>query len=99
MKIILTIAFAVVALSLSAQDTNKRMAVVEKAPKKDLAVITKSDKVAYKMQDGQQKDLILRQSVLDETKALDDDKIDSAAVVLKRKQLNNTIQRLTTKKD
>ncbi len=66
MKKILIISALAICGSLSAQN-NSRTAAVETAPGKGYAAKAKEDALYGKTQDGQDKGLIFRQSVLDET--------------------------------
>lgn len=95
MKSIVAIVFMLMlAGSLSAQ-TNKRMQTPADASAKEVEAKTKGDILYDKTKEGQDKDLIFRQSVLDESNVNKADKADAIAPEQKLKLLNNTIKRNT----
>lgn len=84
--------------SIQAQQTlnNKRLSVAQQGPVGQIEVKDKADVLYGKTQQGQQKDLIFRQSVLDETtKTTTGDNADLKEPADKPKLLNNTVIRST----
>lgn len=82
--------------SLAAQ-TNARMSVAEQVPPKEADTKAKADKLYGKTQTGQQKELIFRQSVLDETnKTGQAEKADTVSTTEKLKLIDNKLKRNLT---
>lgn len=83
--------------SMQAQQTlnNKRLSVAQQGPVGQVDVKDKADVLYGKTQQGQQKDLIFRQSVLDETNKTPGDIADLKEPADKPKLLNNTLKRST----
>jgi hypothetical protein len=98
MKSIVAIVFMLMiagAVNAQTATTSKRMQTPADASAKEIDTKTKGDVLYDKTKDGQDKSLVFRQSVLDESNVKPEDKVDAIAPEQKIKLLNNTIKRST----
>lgn len=84
------------AVNAQTATTAKRMQTPADASAKEMATKAKDDVLYEKTKDTQDKSLIFRQSVLDESNIKTTDKVDAVAPEQKLKLQDNTIKRNTT---